>query len=318
MTGTAPRPLLAGAAFLLFLVWSNSFVAIAFLLGAEREAARMDWIGLTVGRFLMVLPVTAVFVAWPHRVRTLLVVRRHPVRLLVCSVLAVPAYNLALFFAQQHGVPAPVASLTTALLPLFVMVLAAVFLGESLTRRRVAGFLVSVTGMLIVATARGNGDTGAYGSLIAVAAMAPLSWSLFSILSKPVQREVPPLVWTYLCVTVGTVMVLPLLPGTAWSQILALDTPGWVALLYLSYPCTVFGYAVWTWLLKHLPASTVGLSVFMNPPLTTVSKLVLAAVAPGVFAFSVVRGELVGGLVALAGLAIAVTPWRKRIKPPPG
>ena len=31
------------------------------------------------------------------------------------AALAVPGYNLALYYGQQHGVPAPVASLTTAL-----------------------------------------------------------------------------------------------------------------------------------------------------------------------------------------------------------
>ena len=43
-----PRPLLLVVAALgLFLVWSNSFIAISYLLGADKAAARLDWRALT-------------------------------------------------------------------------------------------------------------------------------------------------------------------------------------------------------------------------------------------------------------------------------
>jgi len=299
------RPWLAAAALGLFLIWSNSFVAIGFLLGADRAGARFDFVGLTVARFLLAAPVCAAY-AWRHRGEAGVVLRGHWRRVLLCGGFAVPAYNLALYYAQQHGVPAPIASLTTTLLPLFVMVLAAAFLRERVTGRKMAGFAISVVGMGVIASAR-RGETGTvYAVLVALAAVAPLSWSLYSVLSKPVAGRVPPLLWTYLAVTVGAVLLLPLLPGRAWEQWRALDAPGWLALAYLSFPCTVLGFALWTWLLRHLPASTLGLTVFLNPPLTAMSKLVLAAAVPSVFVFSVNGQELAGGLLALTGLAVAV------------
>ena len=65
-------------------------------------------------------------------------------------------YRDTTILGQQNGVPPSVASLTTALLPLFVMVLAAVFLGEHLTKRRVVAFLVALVGLIVIAMSKGD------------------------------------------------------------------------------------------------------------------------------------------------------------------
>ena len=50
---THPRPwVLASVALFLFLIWSNSFIAVSFLLGGEGTAARLDWVSLSLARFL--------------------------------------------------------------------------------------------------------------------------------------------------------------------------------------------------------------------------------------------------------------------------
>jgi len=97
-----------------------------------------------------------------------------------------------------------------------------------------------------------------------------------------------------------------MLPGSTWRQWSQLDAAGWAALLYLAIPCTVMGFAVWTWMLRHLPASTVGFTVFLNPPLTTTSKYILAALVPATFAFTIVPQEWMGGALTLVGMGIAV------------
>lgn len=304
--------MLLASALGLFAIWSNSFIAIGYLLGSDRAEAQFTWVGLTAARFLLIAPVCALYCFGRRRRESLRILRQHPRRLLASGLLAVPAYNLALYYGQEHGISAPIASLTTALLPLMVIVLAGVFLHERLTRRHLFGFAVSVVGMSIVASA-GNGTPGqAYPLLVVVTALAPLSWSLYTVLARPLGGRVDPLLWTYLAITVGSVFLLPLLPGAAWAQWTGLDGPGWFALVYLSLPCTVLGFAVWTWLLKHLPASTVGLTVFLNPPLTTASKLLLGALVPSVFVFTVGGRDVLGGMVALLGLGIAVLPLRGR------
>ena len=299
-----PRWWLGVVAFALFVVWSNSFIALAFLLGGERAPRRLDWVDLTVARFTVAGLVAGTVCLTKYRRESRTILARFPGRLAVCSVLAVPAYNFALYYAQEHGVSPPIASLTTALVPLFVMALSAVFLGERLTARRVAGLVVASGGMLVIATAHGELDPR-YPWMIALAVVAPLAWSLYSVVSKPVTARASPLCWSYLTLAFGMLAVLPMLPR-AWPRIVALDAWGWFALLYLALPCAVIGNAVWTWLLRHLPASTLGFTVFLNPPLTTASKAVLAAALPATFVFTVVAREWIGAGVVLAGLALGL------------
>jgi O-acetylserine/cysteine efflux transporter len=303
---------LALSALLLFAVWSNSFIAIAYLLGSEGVAPRFDWVSLSVARFLPAAILCAAYCFGWCRAESLTILRRHWPRLLVCGFFAVPGYNLALYYAQQHGVPAPVASLITTLVPLFVMGMAAIFLRERLTVRRLAGFALAATGMVVIASAKNGEATSAYPLLVAIAALAPLSWSIYSVVSKPMTGRVRPIVWTYLAITLGSLMMLPLLPGETWRRWAMLDGTGWAALLYLSVPCTVLGFAVWTWLLRHLPASTVGFTVFLNPPLTTTSKYLLASLFPATFLFTILPLEWLGGALTLVGMAVAVYPRRRR------
>jgi len=84
--------------------------------------------------------VLALFTAW-----SLSVLRRHPGRAVLCGLLVVPGYNFALYLGQQYRVAAPIASLLTALAPLFVMALSGLFLGERITTRRILGFALVST-----------------------------------------------------------------------------------------------------------------------------------------------------------------------------
>lgn len=308
---TSPRRwILVLAALGLFGVWSNSFIAIGYLLGNDAAVARFTWVGLSVARFIPAATVCGIYLIGFRRAEASRMLRAEWPRLLLCGALVVPGYNLALYYGQQHGVPAPIASLTTTLVPLFVMILAAVFLRERLTRRRIAGFALAALGMLVISLADDSG-AGRYVWLVVVTSFAPLCWSVFSVVSKPMAGKVSPIVWTYLATVLGGLLMLPLLPGASWRQLAALDGPGWAALLYLSIPCTVLGFAVWTWLLRHLPASTVGFTVFLNPPLTTTSKFLLATLAPATFFFTIRPQEWIGGLMTLSGLAVAVYRRRK-------
>ena len=258
---TLPGWVPAVVTVLLFAVWSNSFVAVSYLLGTEEVDAQFNWVSLTVARFVVAGPLCALFCLLVQPRESARLLRLHWRRLLICGFLAVPVYNFGLYFAQQHGVTPPIASLTTTLVPLLVMVLSVLFLGERLTGRRVVGLLVAAAGMSVVATARGDVELG-YPILLAIATLAPLSWSIYTVASKPVVGKVSPVLWTYLTTAVGSVMVLPWLPGRTWKDLGALSSGGWVALLYLAVPCAVIGFAVWTWLLRHLPATAVGFTVF--------------------------------------------------------
>jgi drug/metabolite transporter (DMT)-like permease len=306
--GTVPSAstgLLVGATLLLFGIWSNTFLAFEVLLAPRAGPAPLGWRELLLARYL---PTAAIAGAWLllfRRAETAAVLREHPVRLLLSALFAVPGYNALLYDGMQHRVEGPVASVLTSLVPLYLLVLGALFLGERLTARRAAGFLVGLAGVVLIATAKET--AGASRALrVAEVALAPLCWSIHSALTKPVASRHPPVVWTFLVLAAGGVLLLPLVPGADGERLAALDGRGVALLAYLVLPATVFGFALWSWLLRHLPAGTVGLTVFLNPPMTLASKALLAALLPASFALTVVPREWLGGALALGGVALAI------------
>ncbi|MEM7049714.1 MAG: DMT family transporter [Acidobacteriota bacterium] len=299
----------------LFAIWSNTFIAIGYLLGAELSAARFDAVGLTVARALPSGLVCSLYCFGFRPRESIALLRRHGFRLALCGLLVVPIYNLCLFLGQEHGVAAPIASITTALAPLFILVLSVIFLGESKTPQKLAGLALSLLGMATIAAAHPTG--GNYGLMVAVTALAPLSWSIYSVICKPLTREVSPLLLTYLPISLGTLPLLAIAPFKGLPEMVALDSTGWAAVLYLSLLATVLGFALWTYLLRSLPASTVGLTVFLNPPMTLLSKAALASLLPAVFTFRILPLEWLGGGLALAGLAVATVLPRRPSTPPP-
>lgn len=303
-------------ALALFGVWSNSFIAMSFLLGTERVAARLDWRGLTTGRFAPVTLIAACYAFGWHRAAAVATLRAHFGRLVLCGLLSVPLYSVALYWGMAQGVPAPIASLTTSVSPLFLLILGALVLGERLTARSVAGFVTSCAGLALIAGAREGSGVASWLPVI-VAACAPAAWAVQTTLSKPLSDRIPPLLWTALYLVVGGIPLLIALPWVGGDQLLALDLPGWGALLYLSIACTVGGFAAWAWLLRYLPASTTGLTVFLNPPLTFGSKALLAIAFPATFVFRTSWIEALGSVVVLAGLGVAVIGRRPAAPLPP-
>ncbi len=295
---------LALATLALFLVWSNTFLAFEVLLVPRGGPAPMGWLDLVVARFVPVVLVCAPWCICLHWRESVAVVRRYPLRLAACGFLAVSAYNGTLFYAMQQRVSGPVASLLTTLSPLYLVLLGVFVLKERVGWRQIVGLLLGLSGVALVATAKAEG--GSYARDVAILSLAPLSWSIYSLLTKSVTREVPPLLWTYLVLVVGGTPLLLLLPFHGGRAMMALDARGWGVLLFLSIVATVLGNAVWSWLLRHQPASTTGLTVFLNPPLTAVSKRVLAWLFPAAFTFTILPREWIGGGLALAGVALAV------------
>lgn len=298
--------MLIGLTLAVFLSWGNSFIALSYLLGGDGAPARFDWVTLATGRYV---PVGILGGAWCllfRRRETLGLIRLHPGRVAVGGLLSVPGYAFALLFGQSSGVQAPIASLTTTLCPLFVIVLAALFLGERMGARQIVGTALAFGGMLVIASGGGSGLLPSeYSLALAATVLAPLAWAIFTILSKPVVATVEPLVWTYSTLAVGSMMVLPVEPGRTWQHLTGLDSTGWLCLLFLLIPCTTVSNVAWAWLLRHLDATVVGLTIFLNPPITTASKFVLNRISPS-FQFAIGATEATGGALVLLGLAAAL------------
>lgn len=174
------------------------------------------------------------------------------------------AYNIC-FFTGLQTVPAGRAAVIVAMNPVCIALLAALFFNEGLSRLKLAGICLSVSGA-ITAITRGDipslfthavstGDIIIFGCVV--------SWVSYALLGKRMMGNLTPLVAvTFSCIT-GTLMLLPF----AVAEGMLTATPhypatNWLAFAYLGVLGTVVGF---TWFyegVKTLGASRAG--VFIN------------------------------------------------------
>lgn len=306
MEPSRPRTLLlVGATLALFMVWSTTFLAFETLLAPPSGPAPLRWPDLLAARYVPAALLCGGWCALFRRRESAEILRRHGGRLLLAGLLCVPMYNALLYHGMEGRVEGPIASVLTSLAPLYLVIFGAAFLGERLSARKVAGLALGFGGVALLATAKEGG--GASRALsVAEVALAPLCWSIYTALTRPVAREHSPTVWTFLVLAVGGALSAPLLLFADARRIGALDGKGLALVAWLVIAATVFGFAAWSWLLSHLPASTVGLTIFLNPPLTMASKFALAAILPASFVVTISPREWAGGALALLGVAAAV------------
>ena len=221
---------------------------------------------------------------------------------------AVIGYNLPLNWGQGR-VPAGTASLLVATNPIFVYLMAIAFLDERVRPAKILGLALAFAGVYgLIEFQHGQfGDT--YATYALVILLAPLSWSSVTVIGKPIMDRRDPLLYTMAATGIGSLpFLIALLVGAGQAQKLlqGLQVTGWLALLHLSLGCTILGYAIWFWALRHLAASSVAVFVFLNPPLT-----LLFGIAWGTEAFH--WSLLVFGAAILCGVALGAGMLRRRL-----
>ena len=298
-----------GMLVLLFVIWSNAFTAIRHL----REV--FSPMQLVLARFL---PVAVFFVAWlllaPGRRReSALLLRRAPLRIILMGLFGVAGYNVFLYIGQG-GIKPGAAALLTTLSPLFTALLAVRLLREKVPLRRFAGIAVAFVGLYVVVRwgRVGIGSLGIAGedaAWVLITALAPLSWSLYTIAGKDLLRRWSPLTVTWLSTIVGFLPFLYFADRAFFAAVLEMEWTHWIALAHLSVLSTIVGFHIWNTALRSLPATSVASFIYLNPPMAALFGSLF-------FGEDVTSVFLLGGAVVLAGLWL--TQGRSFRPPAPG
>ncbi len=167
--------------------------------------------------------------------------------------------QFALIFGGLNvGMPAGLASLVVQLQAFFTIALAAWLLHEKVTSLQIAGCVVGSAGIVLVAAKLG-GDATLAGFLMVVGGGA--SWACANMLSKRMQGvdTLALVTWASL-VAAPELLLLSLLvdgPSALVTAVTHSDWRAWGAILFQSYPNTIFGFAIWSMLMRRYPAATV-------------------------------------------------------------
>jgi drug/metabolite transporter (DMT)-like permease len=163
------------------------------------------------------------------------------------------------------------------------------------------GSLVAFLGVAVVVfLGKGHVEfTAARKTLVIL--LAPLSWAVYSIYTKPLIQKYGGLFVTGVTLSLGTFTLLPLAAtyGTAPLRVL---TPGdWAWLAFLAILSTALGYAMWNQALKLRSASSVSAYVYFNPVVATIVGVLF--LGESVTPFFLLGGGLVLGGVILVNRA---------------
>jgi drug/metabolite transporter (DMT)-like permease len=187
----------------------------------------------------------------------------------------IAAYNLLFFRALSYAPASDEAMIIPTLNPLLTMFLAALWLHEPLTARKLSGAGISLAGQALIfwslLSVAVHDPVRLKGDLICLA--SAVCWSAYSVLGRIASKRFSALGATTWATLSGVVMILPfalwMAPGSTGY------TGGfWVDIIYLAAGATVGAFVLWGRGLQRLGASRA--AVFINlVPVFTVAMAVL-------------------------------------------
>ncbi len=208
---------------------------------------------------------------------------------------ALLAATLMLQFWGTDLAGAAAGSLLTLLTPVFVAILAPLFLAEQTRWRQWAGIAIALAGAIVVS----GGGTGPslLGDLLLVG--ASLTWAAYTVLGAPLVRRMGALETT----TGASLWALPMMiPGTlvelAGGAHLEPTGAGLLGALYLGVFATALAWWAWYRGIERLPAVTTAVFFLAQP-------VVGIALSIPLFHFPLTFGFAGGSLLVVIGMLLA-------------
>ncbi len=160
-------------------------------------------------------------------------------------------------------------SLIAVLTPVSTMILAALFIGERITRQKMGAVLTGIAGALLLVVAgwqSGSGKNDLLGILLAILSL--LTWSEYLIITRSVSNKytaVTQMKWIFL---ISSIALLPFALSELGEQSLysrAWGMDGVLEMLFIVVFATVSGYFAIPYAMKYLRATTVSIYTNLQP-----------------------------------------------------
>ena len=192
--------------------------------------------------------------------------------------------------------------------PIFIALLARLFLGERLHWQRACGIFVAAIGVLLVVS-KGDFKALTAGRFVTegdilILISAP-NWALFSTLSRRGLQAQPAARMMFFVMAAGWLFTSVLFfAGPGLSEIFRLTGAGWLGITFLGVFGSGLAYIVWYDVLQHLPVVQVGAFLYLEPPVAVI-------VAAAMLGEAVTMASLLGGGLILWGVYQVNRPARQ-------
>lgn len=206
-------------------------------------------------------------------------------------------YN-AFFFTGLQTVPAGRAALIIASAPIVISLLSALLMGEQLTRNKILGALISLSGATIVLS---GGDIPAlfqgglsHGDVMILGCVA--AWTAYSVAGGRVMRRLDPLLTvTWSCILGALMLVIPAVPHGLLADVKRASLVDWGNILFLGVVATGVAFTWYYAGIKAIGAARAGIFINLVP---------VFAIAMGYVILDepVTSSLLSGGVMVIAGV----------------
>jgi drug/metabolite transporter (DMT)-like permease len=274
---------------ILSIIWGVAFVAIitAEVYLSPVNLALIRWFVSAAG-YLAILPILG-------KAKTKFDPKDLP-RLLVISFANVPLYHLSLNFGET-SVSAGVAGLLVSLGPIFIVFLCRISLKERIGARVAIALIVATLGTIILSIPNLGGPAGTVTGVLEVIVTA-IAYAIFAVLSKPLVAKYGALPIAIRVGAIGTLMLLPFVSQSLFTQVATLPLVGWASVLYLSLLSAVIGYAMFYTLVSRGNVSRLSIQLYLIPIVSVISGALILGEKVTIY-------TIAGGAILLFAIALA-------------
>lgn len=213
--------------------------------------------------------------------------------------------GITLFFTVQYvGIemagPSVAAIMVCLLSPVLISFFSALFLREKLGRRQIAGIGIAALGTYVIM----SGSVFSYqsdsvflqGSLLLL--LTPLLWASYTIVGKRLMEKYDAfLVVSYTSILGGLLLVPFSLAENSLSLIAVVSLQGWLFILFLAFTCSLLGYYIWFYVMKHVKAAVASSFLFAEPIITVLFATIFVQ-------DRISASVILGGLLVFTGVII--------------
>ncbi len=261
------------------IIWATFYPIIKYIV------VDMDPLVLSFYRyFLGFIPLTPFFISEMRKQSK----RPLPGEVLTMSMLGfvgITLFSVGLFYGIKLSTAINGALLTNTQ-PIFTAILGPILITEALSKRKIAGVLVGITGMILVVT-NGNfrtfatAGTAVIGNLLLVGASLVLS--LYSMLIKKYIHKYGSIIPTWISMISGTffIMILNIFRNQSPVQLLDLPASSIILVLYLGIIGTSLTYLIFNRALTRMTVTSATSYKLLIPVFGLIFAVIFLGEHPG-------------------------------------
>lgn len=243
------------------VIWGISFLSIKVTVNV------LGAMSLAFSRFAIASVLLMIFLKI-REPKTRLMKKDFP-RMGISAIVGISFY----FFLENNGVKmttASTASIIIATIPIFTILADYIFRGNRITLPKVLGVLFSFAGVYLIVGNSGKLDFSSRyftGNMLMFG--AALSWVLYSMLTKPLEKNYSGLATTTYQTVIATIAILPFtfFEHNQWSGVNMIIIAN---ILFLGILCSALGYFLYIYSIRELGIDLVSIFINLIPVITII------------------------------------------------